>query len=387
MDGSCAEEKGSSMVRQLHFQFSQRLEGYTFNPHRPEGISFSEKTDGLEIEIRSDVAENDPGYGHRNLVLKARLSVDIDERQYDVVTALIEERRVIIKECPITLPYKIREREVVDANGVIAKGYSITADFLPPELQQISKATGDRLQEAATRFVQILRWSQGCSGPYRISSDSDSRVGLYWKTVQERYHSVPWPKQGPLEIGMEEGIQWSTEHQEEVTNLWQSTGLQEPLGHQILREAKGVRDENYRSALLICYSALEVGLKQHISKCAPDAGWFAMYAPSPPIFKVLRDFLPVLHKGKNDFSKWGNFNPELKKAIEFTEDRNKLAHRGEAVNGSVDAYLRFTEDILYILDVLEGHSWAKARVSSNSSSLLGWGPGKEESVLELFVEQ
>lgn len=362
------------MTTQIHFLLTERLDGYVFNPHRPEGLSFTDAATGVEIQIRACGEEGDFGFGHRNLELRVKTSCDATECQVCFLETLLNERIVEPDETPIELPYYINKNEVVTSEGEIAKGYSPTSDFLPTDLEELCISTGIELKEHAIRFIELLRWLEKANGPFKIWDSSDERFGLYWKTNQEHYHSVPWPKQGPLTamLGGFGGLTWSAEDQQTLAQLWELGIAQEPLGHQLLREAKGIVEHNRRSALLICYSALEVGIKQHISKCAPDAAWLAMYAPTPPLFKILRDYLPKIHCGKQDFEKWVEISPQLKLITQFVEDRNKLAHRGESITGSLDDYLRITEDLLFAFDVLEGHTWAKTRVSRPFGKLLGW---------------
>ena len=211
------------------------------------------------------------------------------------------------------------------------------------------------------------------AGPVNIRDNRDVRFGLYWKTTQEQYHGVPWPEQEMVIGSSGKGtVTWSDEDKSKFTGLWESKGIQEPLGQQLLREAKNIVEHNSRSALLICYSALEVGIKQHISNCAPDAGWLAMYAPTPPLYKILYDYMPKLHADKPDFKNWVSIKSELKTITGFTEDRNRLAHRGETIHGSLDDYLRITQDLLIAFDVFEGHTWGKTQVSPKFGKLLGW---------------
>jgi len=361
------------------------LEGYVFNPHRPEGLSFADAATGVEIEIRAGGDESDFGFGHRNLELRAKISCSSTERQIDFVETLLNERTVKPNECVITLPYSRNKVEVVSSDGKIAKGYSPTSDFLPADLQELCTSIGKELEIHAVRFVQLLRWLEKAEGPVKVRDLSDQRFGLYWKTTQEHYHSVPWPTQGSFTImhyGFG-GLTWSNEDQQTFAQLWSTDSEHEPLGHQLLREARAIVEHNHRSALLICYSALEVGIKQHISKAAPDAGWLAMYAPTPPLFKMLRDYLPEIHRGKPEFENWAKIKTELNLINSFGEDRNRLAHRGESISGSLDDYLRITEDLLYAFDVFEGHNWAKTRVSRRFGELMGWESGKKITSITL----
>jgi hypothetical protein len=243
-------------------------------------------------------------------------------------------------------------------------------------MQELCISTAKELEENAVRFVQVLRWLEKADGPVNVRDVGEQCFGIYWGTTEEKYHHVPLPGKGPFEAtaiwGGFGGLTWSDEDQQTFADLWRNRSENEPLGHQLLREAKGIVEHNSRSALLICYSALEVGIKQHISKCAPHAAWLAMYAPTPPLFNILRDYLPKIHIGKQDFKEWNNIKPELGIIKKFVDDRNKLAHRGENTSESLDEYLRITEDLLYAFDVFEGHNWAKTRVSSRFGRLLGW---------------
>lgn len=375
------------MTTQIHFLLSERIDGYVFNPHRPEGLSFTDVETGVEIQIRASGEDGDYGYGHKNLTLLAKISRDATESQIGFVETLISERIVRPDETPITLPYSLSRGEVVTSHGEIAEGFSPTSDFLPKELQDLCISTGIELEKHATRFLQLLRWLGNADGPVAVRELKDQRFGLFWKTVQENYISVPWPKQGSFTLPMAAGLQWKDENQETFSQLW-NVESEEPLGHQILRESKNISDHNHRSALLICYSALEVGLKQHISKSVPDATWLAMHSPTPPLLKMLKDYLPIIHGEKQDFENWGKIKPQLKRTIQaFTNDRNKLAHRGEGLEGSLDDYLRLTENLLYAFDVFEGHDWAKNHVSKEFAEKLGWKQTNDKTFITISLEE
>ena len=122
-------------------------------------------------------------------------------------------------------------------------------------------------------------------------------------------------------------------------------------------------------------AALETGAKIHISEIAPDTAWLVEEMPSPPIFKVLRDYIPALHSDRGkDVEWWLKFRPHLKTASSLFEVRNKIAHTGcvpENAKTPVE-YTNAVKDILYALDVLAGHEWAKQRLSFPIRRELGW---------------
>jgi hypothetical protein len=70
--------------------------------------------------------------------------------------------------------------------------------------------------------------------------------------------------------------------------------LREPLGQELFREAWAQKDSNPRSSLAIGISALEAGIKELIADLVSDAAWLARYAPTPPIYKLLKSYLPQL---------------------------------------------------------------------------------------------
>lgn len=377
------------MRKQIHFLLSIPLEGYELNPNRPEGLSFTDMEKGLKIEILGCVDKSDPHFRHCNLKLHAKISCDVTERQCRFIDALLNDRIIDPDETPITLPYSVNDRELVASDGKIAEGYFPISDFLPEDLQKLCISIDKILEKHAVRFVRLLRWLENANGSVRIREDS-SCIGLSWKTTQEQYYNVPWPKLGPVTITTSNlgRINWTEENQQMLAYLWRIESEQEPLGHQLLREAKSILGYSHRSALLICYSALEVGIKQHISNCVTDASWLVMHAPSPPLYKLLWDYLPKIHNGKRAFEKWSEIKPELKLVTQFVDDRNKLAHRGENIAGSVDEYLRITQDLLFAFDVFEGHAWAETRVSRRFGELLDWNVPKDPNpTIEVFYHQ
>jgi hypothetical protein len=365
---------------QIHFLLKETLDGYEFNFNGSKELSFFDAATGVEIEIRTRGKESDLEFDRRNLELRAKISCEATKRQISFVEKLLNKSILDPDETPIKLPYCRDKNELVTANGEIAKGYYPTLNFLPKDLQDLRIYIGIELEKHAVRFFQLLRWLEKADGPVDFIDGKDQRFTLYWKTTQELYHLVPSPKREPITImcNVSEGLTWSDEDQKTFVQLWETENEQEPLGHQLLREAKEVAKHNNRSALLICYSALEVGIKQHISKCAPDAGWLVMYAPTPDLFKILRKYLPEIHRGNQDFDKWENIKTELKLITDFMNDRNKLAHRGEVISRSIDDYIRITEDLLFAFDVFEGHTWAKTHVSWEFGKMLGWEPLTKE---------
>lgn len=69
------------MTMQIHFLFLERLDGYFFNPYRPEGLNFIDAEANVEIGIGAGGETQDHYYGHRNLEIWAKLSRNVTEQQ------------------------------------------------------------------------------------------------------------------------------------------------------------------------------------------------------------------------------------------------------------------------------------------------------------------
>jgi hypothetical protein len=147
-----------------------------------------------------------------------------------------------------------------------------------------------------------------------------------------------------------------------------STNQPEPLGHDLLHEAWELRKTNPRSALVIGMAAAETGFKQFCSIHAPDASWLIENVPSPPLVKMLEEYLPLLD---TKYKIYGHTLPPpepltevLKKGVQL---RNGIAH-GKQTNlkkETVEEILNAIRDLLYLLDFYNGHLWAWEHVNAN----------------------
>src|ERR1700693_5837240 len=145
--------------------------------------------------------------------------------------------------------------------------------------------------------------------------------------------------------------------------------LDEPLRHEMLREAAANPSNNPRSSLILAVAAAEVGFKQFSSKVFPDTGWILEELQSPPLVKMLECFpwhkLGVTIYGKVPSIPVPIVN-ELKKAVTL---RNQIVHAGgpkgtgKLKGETVDSVVTAVRDLLYFLDALRGEKWAANHVS------------------------
>jgi hypothetical protein len=157
----------------------------------------------------------------------------------------------------------------------------------------------------------------------------------------------------------------TAEVNEEIKALL-TRNFEEPLGHQLFREAWNLRISNPRSALVIGVAAAEVGVKKLIGTLVPDARWLIEEIQSPPLGRLLRKYLPTLPMKIRFFGSTTGFPKALIKALESgVEKRNKTVHAGEPppVRSELETTLRAVNDLLWICDFYLGNTWAAAYIS------------------------
>jgi hypothetical protein len=374
--------------KNLHILFRKDLEGYSFNPHRPEGLTFNAPEENLEISVRCGGKPGDFGYGHRNLYIEAKTSISVRQSHLEFIEALFDRQYLKASGRVKSLPYVSNGEVLIDETGKITEGYTPRWEMLPADLQSVGSDAYLYLTTAASRFMGLLRWQLDAPGAVSAFDEDTIHPLIYWKTTGDRYRLAPLPDQGVLTIRGSGALSWGQREENDLRAAWETDGLSEPLGHQLLREAREVSKTNDRSAMLIAYTALEVGVKQHVSKVAPAASWLAMNAPSPPLDRVIRDYLPILHSGNPKIDRWSGLKRNWSILKKFVEDRNKLAHKGEKPSCTMEVYLRLVSNMLYSLDFLEGQDWARALIGKEWQEILGWeGLSRTEMIVNLQITQ
>jgi hypothetical protein len=138
------------------------------------------------------------------------------------------------------------------------------------------------------RTIRLIRWrassegkpypiKRGVNGTFRWSFD-----GSDWKPVADCLS---------ITISVRVLSKWSDEGDQFLVT--ETPGeLDEPLGHELLREAWTNRGENPRSSIVLSVAAAEVGFKQFASKVLPDSAWILESVQSPPLVKMLKELFP-----------------------------------------------------------------------------------------------
>ncbi|WP_193213050.1 hypothetical protein [Luteolibacter marinus] len=339
---------------------------------KPRLVFHPDDGSDLRITIEAHDPEDDPD-GHREgLKCKVSKSIDASHDQVEFANALIQDRRLLRVPKSLKLPLLSNGNLYVDGDGYLSERFSPRRHQCPEDIETQLNRVEDELLGHLTRFLKLLRWQQNCDAQSKLIEHS----ALYWNTGQSKFYLAPLPG-GPQEFTGPclLGFSYADEDRKDVSALWNDPKMSEPLGHTLLREAATISQESSRSAFLIMTAGLETAIKTSISAIAPDVDWLLEEAPSPPIRKLLKYYLPELHRKRGTpLSFWPDLNGHFKKVDDIVAARNKLAHTGRMPPDAISLQeaMEVVEDLLYVLDVVNGHEWAKGLASHSLRKKLGW---------------
>jgi hypothetical protein len=231
-------------------------------------------------------------------------------------------------------------------------------DTLPQPLRDFADQVYGELQDAAVRLVRLLRWRLHARGPHRPFVHLE-REFSFDGTV---YYHMPQAVQSFMEISSSLNIEEPT-HDEIQRLLADETD--EPLAHDLYREAWEQRFINPRSALVLGIAALETAVKRTITVLAPDAAWLVTSLQSPPVERMLREYLPQLSmKGEDKRSLPSPPDSILKMVQRGVGWRNDLVHgkKIEIALTNLHELLEAIGDVLWVCDYAAGYEWALIQV-------------------------
>src|ERR1700736_91955 len=107
---------------EVHFLLRGTPAGLSFNPALPEGMRFVDPASSIEIMMEAAYPERDE---FRPLICRAYVSANATPDAYRFISALIDGRFEPYDGMPISLPYVKRGDTLIDASGIIAKGFGV----------------------------------------------------------------------------------------------------------------------------------------------------------------------------------------------------------------------------------------------------------------------
>jgi hypothetical protein len=304
-----------------------------------------EKEHALAIELRTNPDSED---------IKCTIGAELDppDSVRDAFDALTEGR---LPTPPAADEFR---PDYVAADGTLREHHIAPLHLMPESFRQFAGALSAEMSDAASAALGALRWRSRALGSQRVLSAQP----VEWSLDREEWNMLP-TSTGVTTIDIPR-IEVGADTSQELQVLLDA-GISEPLAHALLREGWSQRRENPSSALLIGMAALEIGVKEYVAACAPDAAWLAENAPTPPVVNMLTDYLPTLQPlaGGHAFP---SLDDELIKVLRVGVNlRNALAHRGEQISSDrLDKTLRAVRNVLWTLDAARGYPWAAEYVTA-----------------------
>lgn len=361
----------------VEFILKAEIRGLGFNSESLGEINFKPNNESNFRIVLEHVDENDNNNFFTKLICKAYNRYSVTKEEFDFIKNYSRERKVTRISKEYTIPFKPNTKVLIGEDGACLEGFSLRRYLCPEDIVSLIDIAEKELSSKIERFLALIRWRQGVTLP---AEAAENRI-LYWRDGESKdyYFGVPLDIEPPGEKTLTNyslNMSWSKEDEAILEDMWQEDGLYEPLGHTLLREAQAVVKESPRSAIMIMAAAVETAVKMHISKIEPNTSWLMEKIPAPPIYMILRDYLPLLHPEVTYFDK---IKPLFKDIERLFMVRNKVAHTGvipEKLDKfqvpPVASYLKLVSDILYFLDVLGGHEWAKKLANYSLQEKVGW---------------
>jgi len=358
----------SSFIKFL--SISSLDESIIFNPGRTTPLTFQCDDPPIKVSIRSESREGRGFPGIYDLVCRLECEIPVDSNLASFVEGLEREVYVPVPGAPLSVPLELKGKTLIDAEGKIQAGIELFMEHCPPPLEELCNRVLQMLMDQQNRFLRLLRWRQNIDAPHFATAWEPA---LYFCVTGPSYIITPRRRGAPLTGYSPMGIRWSTNHEDALRNLWVQETLVEPVAHEILREAMYLQESSPRSCLAMTATALEIGVKDHVGRAKPDTAWLLSKMPSPPVYRILRELLPVIHQGNPIISDWSKLKPFWNTCQKIAEDRNSLVHAGVAPSPAMlTGYLFATNDVLYLLDILNGQEWARDFVSDELRASQGW---------------
>ena len=298
-----------------------------------------------------------------NLGKANEVSIDMHTPPHDV--------RILIEKIP-------EDRLSKDINRNDLFIYAITQRTLTQKREKQFAEITSTLSNSLKEFMTLI-WNdlydvlmQTINGyRWRLRNESATNPIKFWNFNYYSSDGFNW-KAFPISPALM--ATWGLPVKQEYTNEeFKSIGEllsvnhTEPLGHNLLHEAWDLRRTNPRSSLVIGIAAAETGFKQFCATLAPDASWLIENVPSPPMVKMLEEYLPLVNTKHKIY---GHTLPPpealikvLKKGIQL---RNGVVHgkHTDLKKETVEEILNAVRDLLYLLDFYNGHVWAWEHVNS-----------------------
>lgn len=332
----------------------------------PKGEEFAfnvTTTPAVQVRIRPpNDAEQKIGHDVRHAFSTAQVNIDPSVKNKKIFEAI--EKNIILKpgsewRTKYTGP---------DGNEIVLPSVDEFPEYFRSFVDNISK----ELSNPSMLVINAIRWRINRLGPHQAISTR----GLSWSKEQQFWHPVPTSILVRI-LDSSSTAYLSEKAKKDISHIV-NNGFQEPVYHELFREAWGQRNDNPRSSLVTGLSSLEVAIKSTIGNLIGGTSWLVENLPSPPVNRLLNEYLPTL-PAVNTIN--GKVHPPPKNIIELIKKgvtiRNQIAHIGGKApsDENLDQILEAIHDVIWLLDYYCGHTWAYEFISDETRLSLEVGNG------------
>ena len=223
----------------------------------------------------------------------------------------------------------------------------------PEHFIQYLSQIRNEMSESIKTILSIIRWRCGLLGPHQAISHR----GFYWSVDNIFWHAAPDEIHCRIEV-MDYNIRINQNIEADIQSMLLQN-KEEPVHHELFREAWKLRNNNLRSSLLIGFTSLEVAVKNCISQIVPNSKWLVENLPSPPIEKILKEYFArlLINDAEKAVLPSSDIIDVIKKGIQI---RNTIAHLGAKPpsHEKIEEYLKAIRECIWIMDYNSGNAWA-----------------------------
>jgi hypothetical protein len=268
-----------------------------------------------------------------------------------------------------TLPFVWNNVETIHASGAISKEAHLPEAILPESLRDIAYQAKSILSEKLHQFLGVARWFHDLDFNTRVVRAE----ALYWGSNNAELKGVPMKQQS--EFPGFKPVDWDGANLKLFQDLLNVNEVSEPIGRSVLSEAREAYDSgNERVAVILSCVALEAGAKSYASRLLPDFEWIFEELQLPRVDTFIKKFLlpKAFERAGKEFNS-AAISKLMKDIGTLIESRNKYVHLGHPKGKNPPQnFIEIVSDVLYLLDVLSGHEWAKAHIGSKFLQELNW---------------
>ena len=311
----------------------------------PIEIPLSKKIHIIFRRISDDEKPNLLNYERdlgRAIVCETTLIKELREKNLEIFQALAQNQ----------IPENVRQ------DMYLKQGDHLNLSHFPKHFIEFCEQLDVEVRNSSKAIWGLLRWKFNLLSPHNAFTIIDK----LWSFDGNDWKKLPMQDNIRAYLIIPHVI---TEQDCQVIIDDYNNGIREPLAHELFRESWTGRFQNKKSSIVIGIAALETSVKSFISQQIPKATWLISEIQSPPIEKIIKEFLPKLFT-KDGIEKKVSIVPDkiMKHITKGISIRNSIVHGKECnlTPTTMDEILVSIKYVLHLLDYYSGNDWAKQHV-------------------------